>query len=69
MSSGHLASLALEYWRASGVRTLARLESLVVFVAAAYHGPEATWAPIVRELVSEGYQTACRHTRAWEVTN
>jgi len=58
MTAEQMARLAVEYWRASGARTITRLEGLIVSLSESYHGPAAQWGPAVRDLVDAAMQTA-----------
>jgi hypothetical protein len=66
-TASQLATLALEFWRASGARTTERLSALVSSTAEAYYGSPAKWAPETAALVADARQMAASKVRAWEV--
>lgn len=67
MTANHLASLALETWRASGSRTPERLTALVIQYAQSYYGPELHWAEAIKAEVDSARAIAGRAVRSWEL--
>ncbi len=63
----NLSALALEVWRASGPRTIARLESTLAFYAASYYGPAERWTADIVEEVGRAAAHARSRVHAWEV--
>jgi len=61
MTPQHFASLALETWRASGHRTEARRDSLLVDYLCSYFGPVLTWTEDTHQLRI----SAIRQLRQW----
>jgi len=64
-----IAAVALEYWRASGARTTARLDALVTSTIEAYHGPSARWTEVVKQTAEDVRFLARGQTRAYEITD
>lgn len=60
-----IADLALENWRASGARTIVRLESLIQAYVRSYYGSD--WPLPVIELAAEAERIAKSRVRAYEV--
>ena len=67
-TTGHLASLAIEVWRASGPRTLARLDALVQAYAITYSGPIAGWRADHHEALASAQHEARSLIRSWDDT-
>ena len=64
MSPLYIADLALEYWRASGVRSLERLEHMVVWAAETEYGHGT--ARTLEEIPS-AQRLAVAKVRSWEL--
>lgn len=64
-----IGRIALEHWRASGPRTLARLESLVHAMGETYYGSSERWPPCVRVEVTTAADMARLSVNAWELAS
>ena len=67
MTALHIAKISLENWRASGARTLERLDALVDLYAASYYGPMASWADAIRDEINRAHGLARSSVKSWEM--
>lgn len=67
MNAIQLSKIALEVWRASGAKTIERLDALVTMYAESYIGSASRWTADQAEEISRARELAKAGVRGWEL--